>query len=280
MPAPSNHSSNREAHNSSSGRHPIQALEGLNVEHEPTESFPRVLLADDSPHAQRMGERILLEEGFEVVTLTDGETVLLRLPDVNPDVLIVDQDLPGRSGIDLCRYVRSRPEFAHTRVIVTAAVNETIRQAEAQEAGADAVVLKPFEASVLVDTVRRLVERAQQLRKEAPTTFGPGEGETEQLASQDEHADEGFAGPDTEASASPVLDPMPGPPVPETTRSGLGAAQNLIDEERVRAAVLLALESAVPALVDILTQRVLEAVSAELKIELRDLKSCQEQQGS
>ena len=39
----------------------------------------RILLADDSPHAQRMGERILREEGFEVVSLTDGETTLLRL---------------------------------------------------------------------------------------------------------------------------------------------------------------------------------------------------------
>ena len=45
----------------------------------------RILLADDSPHAQRMGERILREEGFEVVSLTDGDTALLRLADVDPD---------------------------------------------------------------------------------------------------------------------------------------------------------------------------------------------------
>ena len=42
----------------------------------------RILLADDSPHAQRMGERILREEGFEVVTVTDGNTALMRLADV------------------------------------------------------------------------------------------------------------------------------------------------------------------------------------------------------
>ena len=38
----------------------------------------RILLADDSPHAQRMGERILREEGFEVVSLTDGDAALWR----------------------------------------------------------------------------------------------------------------------------------------------------------------------------------------------------------
>ena len=45
-----------------------------------TSLMSRILLADDSPHAQRMGERILREEGFEVVSLTSGETALARLP--------------------------------------------------------------------------------------------------------------------------------------------------------------------------------------------------------
>jgi len=54
----------------------------------------RILLADDSPHAQRMGERILREEGFEVVTVTDGETALIRLPDVDPDLIMADVFLP------------------------------------------------------------------------------------------------------------------------------------------------------------------------------------------
>ena len=49
----------------------------------------RILLADDSPHAQRMGERILREEGFEVISVTDGETAMVRLEDVNPDVIVV-----------------------------------------------------------------------------------------------------------------------------------------------------------------------------------------------
>ena len=58
----------------------------------------RILLADDSPHAQRMGERILREEGFEVVSLTDGEAALLRLADVDPDLILADVFLPGKSG--------------------------------------------------------------------------------------------------------------------------------------------------------------------------------------
>ena len=48
----------------------------------------RILLADDSPHAQRMGERILRDEGHEVVVVSDGRVALLRLEDSQPDLII------------------------------------------------------------------------------------------------------------------------------------------------------------------------------------------------
>ena len=50
----------------------------------------RILLADDSPHAQRMGERILRDEGYEVVTVSDGDSALMRLEDVDPDLVLAD----------------------------------------------------------------------------------------------------------------------------------------------------------------------------------------------
>ena len=48
----------------------------------------RILLVDDSPHAQRMGERILADEGYEVVTVSNADSALIRLDDVDPDVVI------------------------------------------------------------------------------------------------------------------------------------------------------------------------------------------------
>ena len=48
----------------------------------------RILLVDDSPHAQRIGERILADEGFEVVTVSNADSALIRLEDVDPDLLI------------------------------------------------------------------------------------------------------------------------------------------------------------------------------------------------
>lgn len=128
----------------------------------------RVLLVDDSPHAQRMGERILAEEGYEVVTVSNAEAALIRLADVDPDVIVADTVMPGRSGYDVCQYVKLSPQHRHVGVILTAGVLEKVDEAEAKRVEADAVLHKPFEASALLSAVRPLAERAQKARSQQP----------------------------------------------------------------------------------------------------------------
>jgi CheY-like chemotaxis protein len=188
----------------------------------------RILLADDSPHAQRMGERILREEGFEVVSLTDGNAVLVRLADVDPDLILADVFLPGTSGIEVCRYVKSEPRFKHVRVVLTAGLLEPFDEEEAKRAGCDGILKKPFEASKVVGTIDPLVKEAQMARGlfadqivTAPVVPGP--------------------------AATPPPEP-PAPPAPE------------IDPERVRAAITLALDAALPAMIQEITERVLIAL--------------------
>lgn len=180
----------------------------------------RILLADDSPHAQRMGERILREEGFEVVTLTDGENTILRLKEVDPDLILADVFLPNKSGFDICRHVKSSPRHRHTRVVLTAGLLEPFDEDEARRAGADAILKKPFEASKVVQTIKPLLAQAETARKEAP------------------------------------VEPEPQPPEPTFEP----AAAALIDPERVRAAVTVALDAAMPALIHEITEKVLIAL--------------------
>jgi PleD family two-component response regulator len=184
----------------------------------------RVLLADDSPNAQRMGERILREEGFEVVTVTDGETAFIRLADVDPDVILADAYLPSRSGFELCRYVKSQSHLKHIGVVLTAGILEEFREADAIAAGADAVLRKPFEASVLVATIKPLIDTAQF----AKGLFG------EHIEQQKVAVAEAVA-QEREKSAE-------------------------IDPERVRAAITIALNQAFPKMVDEITERVLVAL--------------------
>ncbi|MDQ6708454.1 MAG: response regulator [Acidobacteriota bacterium] len=113
----------------------------------------RILLADDSPHAQRMGERILREEGHQVVSVTNGDTAMLRLKDVDPDLVIADVSMPQVSGYEICRYIKTSGNHPHARVILTVGAVEPIDEAEAQRVQADGVLKKPFEASALISMI-------------------------------------------------------------------------------------------------------------------------------
>ena len=198
----------------------------------------RILLADDSPHAQRMGERILREEGYEVVTVTDGHTALMRLADVDPDVVFADASLPRRSGYDICREIKTRPRHSHVKVILTAGLLENFDEAQASAVKCDAILKKPFEASVVLDTVKPLIDAAAKERAErGPAPLMAFAAETNPNAVVPVKVVTGDA-----------IAPPPRPPTPE------------IDVERVRAAVTLALDAALPAMIDKITEQVLIAL--------------------
>ncbi len=133
-----------------------------------------ILLADDSPHARRMGQRILAGEGHQVVCVADGEAAALRLPDVDPDIIIADAHLPGLSGIELCRFMKAN--CRHVRVILTAGSLEALDEAAAQHAGCDAILRKPFEASVVMRVVGPLALEAMKARQ-APPAAAPSAAE-------------------------------------------------------------------------------------------------------
>src|SRR5215468_1287679 len=126
--------------------------------------MPRILLADDSPHAQRMGERILSEEGYEVVTVSDGDSALIRLEDVDPDVVLADAIMPKRSGYEICQFIRLSPRHRRTRVVVTIGAMETLDDAMLKQVEPHGILKKPFEASVLLDTVKPLADAATSER--------------------------------------------------------------------------------------------------------------------
>jgi len=192
--------------------------------------MPRILLADDSPHAQRMGEQILSEEGFEVVTVSDGDSALLRLEDVDPDLVLAGVAMAHRSGYEICQYVKLSPRHKHVRVVLAAGVRDQFDEAEARRAQADGIVQKPFQASVLLGVVKPLVDMAVKARASG-------------------------AGPAAGAPSGPGKRPAPKAPPQALTVA-------LIDPERVQAAVTVALDASLPGIIEEITQKVLIALGA------------------
>lgn len=229
----------------------------------------RILLADDSPHAQRMGERLLRDEGHEVVTITDGDTVFVRLPDVDPDVLIIDANLPLRSGYEIARFVKSSSFYRHAGVLLTGSVAEPVDEPRARESGADGIIQKPFEAKALLTMVTPLAGKAIELRDLRPAgPPPPPPGEEPQFVSgavKAEPEPEFAADPEAEPAkaAKPQLAPLGVKSIAESSPDPVPAAPSLSEAERVRAAVTLALDAAMPRLIDELTQQVLRALHSK-----------------
>jgi CheY-like chemotaxis protein len=182
----------------------------------------RILLADDSPHAQRMGERILRDEGHEVITVSDGLVAMLRLKDAQPDLIIADISMPEVSGYELCDYVKNN---GGAPVFLTAGAVEPVDESEVARVRADGVLKKPFEASLLLEAIGRFNTGAKA---------------------------RSAAGDSGNLNNAPKSAPF--------TRSVV-----VLDPERVRAAVTVALDAALPAMVDEISAKVIDALSGSAR---------------
>jgi CheY-like chemotaxis protein len=176
----------------------------------------RILLADDSPHAQRMGERILRDEGHEVISVSDGLVAMLRLKDAQPDLIIADISMPEVSGYELCEYVKNN---GGAPVFLTAGAVEPVDDAEVARVRADGVLKKPFEASLLLEAIGRF---GGKTRNAAGSQGAPGKASNET-------------------------------PVPRSVV--------VLDPDQVRAAVTVALDASMPALVEEISAKVLAALT-------------------
>src|ERR1035437_4249313 len=114
----------------------------------------KIVLADDSNVAQRMGKEILSAEGFEVLTVSNGQAALKKLPEFLPDLIIADIFMPGTGGYDLCQFVKSDKNQRHVPVILLVGAMEPYDPDEGRRVKADGVVTKPLQSSSLVKIVK------------------------------------------------------------------------------------------------------------------------------
>jgi CheY-like chemotaxis protein len=210
-----------------------------------------------------MGERILREDGLDVIAVTDGAAALERMAEIDPDLVLVDAFLPTRSGYEICQYVKNHPRFPHTRVVLTAGLLEPLDEDRARRVGSDAVLKKPFEASVVIETLKPLLVKAREARKTLQPDRPPASVATGRsgAAAAPALVNRAWTGRPANALMAPPP-PLAAVPVQAAAQSPVpSAVTGEIDPERVRAAVTIALDAALPRMIDEITERVLTALS-------------------
>ena len=115
-----------------------------------------VLICEDDANLRTLVRLALGEDGYRFFEAPDGPSGLELARRIQPDLIVLDLMLPGRSGIDVLRELRSRDEFAGTPVLVISAWSHS--DEAAVDAGADRFVAKPFDPDELRDAAVELLE--------------------------------------------------------------------------------------------------------------------------
>lgn len=118
---------------------------------------PKILFVDDSRTMLFVLRAHLSGCNFEFLEAPDGMTAMRCAMKVRPSVIISDVEMPGVSGIDLCRLVRSAPGLTHTRLILISSKWTTARRREVESIGVDGMLPKPLDPDMLKQLVMSLV---------------------------------------------------------------------------------------------------------------------------
>ena len=138
---------------------------------------PIILIVDDDPDAREILFDRLSTQPYQLYCAADGYEALELITQVRPDLILMDLMMPGISGIEVCRRLRSEARTAEVPIIIITALDDRATAINAIEAGADDLLTKPYdllELQARVRTItrlnryRRLIEeqeRAQQADK-------------------------------------------------------------------------------------------------------------------
>ena len=134
----------------------------------------KLLLADDSVTIQKVIELTFADEGVSVVTFGNGQDAIDKLEEEAPDVVLADVFMPGKSGYEVCEYVKQNEKLKHIPVMLLVGSFEPFDEAEARRVGADDILTKPFQSiRRLIDRVGALVTSPPPVEKEVPTAELP-----------------------------------------------------------------------------------------------------------
>ncbi|MBR2657259.1 MAG: phosphate regulon transcriptional regulator PhoB [Loktanella sp.] len=131
-----------------------------------TDLQPSVLVVEDEPAQREVLSYNLESEGYRVIKAADGNEALLLIEEEQPDLILLDWMLPGTSGIEICRQIKSRPAFRMTPVIMLSARSEEVDKVRGLDTGADDYISKPYSIVELLARVKA------HLRRSRPATMG------------------------------------------------------------------------------------------------------------
>jgi len=122
-----------------------------------TERPARLLVVEDDDDIRALFSATLHRAGYHPRVASSGQQALDQADELVPDLVISDVSMPGLSGLDVCRTLKSQPRTAATVVLLISALSTEQDREAGLRAGADDYLTKPIRPAVLLERVRSLL---------------------------------------------------------------------------------------------------------------------------
>ena len=117
----------------------------------------RVMVIDDSKTIRRTAETLLVRDGCDVVTATDGFEALAKIADHNPQIIFVDIMMPRLDGYQACALIKNNQTFKTVPVIMLSSKDGLFDKARGRIVGSEQYLTKPFTREELLGAIRKYV---------------------------------------------------------------------------------------------------------------------------
>ena len=117
----------------------------------------KLLLADDSVVIQKLVGLSFANEDVEIVSTDNGDDAVTLAREIQPDVILADVVMPGKSGYEVCEAIKQDPALSGIPVLLLTGTFEAFDEGRAASAGANGQITKPFEAQALVERVTEVM---------------------------------------------------------------------------------------------------------------------------
>ncbi len=135
---------------------------------------PRVLIADDQTELLLLMKEMVEFAGFEVVTANDGAEAMTAVFETNPDIIVLDNNMPRKMGLEVAQDLKNNPVFAHIPIIIVTGAGEKSTKLKGLSMGIDDYLIKPVDTDELIARIRMILKRNKQVLDTNPLSKLPG----------------------------------------------------------------------------------------------------------
>jgi len=114
----------------------------------------KVLICDDEPHILESVAYVARRQGYTVLTAENGDEAVRLAKAEQPGLVLLDLNMPIKSGYQACEEIKSDPNLRGTYVIMLTAKGQEFDRQRGQEVGADLYMTKPFDPDALLQKAR------------------------------------------------------------------------------------------------------------------------------